>query len=249
MAAGEREFFWDTDAGPLDLYDVALLRGGEPLAVRVAAVRLHQAGALRVEDGRLAVAGTVSRDAHPVERAVHEAVASAQGKPDHIMTVIRRAAAAPALAGARRRLADELGLLVYATRRSDKLVRTAGVWSVIGVVVALEAVDYLFDVLSGWQAVLLAVPGLLLFWSLASLRTLRTRRGRRVLRQARDRSTSNRAELASPPGSAAGDEGRKSEVAHRSPATGVRLALDGWPSLTPAQAPFGAELYTALRGF
>jgi uncharacterized protein (TIGR04222 family) len=247
MAAGARPLSWETDAGPLDLYDLALLRGGEPLAVRVAAVRLHEVGALRVSGQRLGADGPVPRDAHPVEHAVYDTVASAPAKPAHISTLIRDAARSPGLAAPRRRLA-ELGLLVYGARGPDKLLRTAAVWVVIAVVTVLEAADALFDLLSWWQAALIAVPGLLLFVRLASIRVLRTRKGRAVLAQA-SKAPASPSGVAPPLVEAAGEGQGDVRPPARRGEREVRLALEGWSTLSTDRALLGEELYTALRGY
>jgi hypothetical protein len=72
MDAGQQ--VWFVHGLRLDLYDVAALHDDATVMLAVAAAELYQAGVLATEGSALVKAGPLPPDAHPVERALYDAI-------------------------------------------------------------------------------------------------------------------------------------------------------------------------------
>lgn len=81
---------WIEDA-PLDPYEIAYLKGAEPLAVNAALASLVHCGALVVDPGsrRLVPTASPGTGAHELERAVHQAVERFNGNVKRLHEVSR----------------------------------------------------------------------------------------------------------------------------------------------------------------
>lgn len=86
----------------LDTYDLAMLNGGEALALATAVANLWEAGVVTVEEGQLRVTQPLAQDAQPVEQAVYQALDSAQSTK--LWSVQSSVTGHPALAAVQERL-------------------------------------------------------------------------------------------------------------------------------------------------
>jgi uncharacterized protein (TIGR04222 family) len=197
---------WLVDGLELDVYDIAVLGRDPALASVVATAELHQAGVIATDGRSLVKAGPLPPGAHPVERAVYEAIPDGPGRRDGStdptgLAVLDATRDAPAVWVVRRRVGAEYGLArPDAERRLRDLSGLAGASAAVvaGVTASIWAVAE-----DGWWGVIGAialapyalVAGLALGWlpygMLGRLVRL-TRRGRRALRELRAQS---RAEL------------------------------------------------------
>jgi uncharacterized protein (TIGR04222 family) len=112
-------------APELSPYEVAILKGGDSLALTVAVCRLKEAGALALaESGSLEVAGPLPPQPDPLEKWAYAVV---QESPGRSKAVLDKRAAEPALAPIRERL-WALGLLLEPRQRA--LIRWQLFWFV-----------------------------------------------------------------------------------------------------------------------
>jgi uncharacterized protein (TIGR04222 family) len=122
------------DPTQLDPYELAVLSGGERLAVTTAIVQLSEAGAVTVrrDPPTIVPSGPLPAGAHPVEQAIYAQGDGVAGRTPGVPLL--EAARTPALASLRDRLVRR-GLLVRPerARRARMLVVAPGVVLLVGV--------------------------------------------------------------------------------------------------------------------
>ncbi|MGH8898893.1 MAG: TIGR04222 domain-containing membrane protein [Egibacteraceae bacterium] len=164
----------------LDTYDLAILNGGDELAVVTALANLREAGVVTVEEGQLKATQPLPRGAHPVEQGVYQALDEASST--RLRSVQALAARHPALMAVRERLVHH-GLLNLSSQ--TRSVRRLALWflPVLTLGIARLAAGIANGKPVGYLLVLLALTVVLSLWA-AGRPARQTPSGRRLLEQA-----------------------------------------------------------------